>query len=534
VPPQSMNLLRAAFSVSAMTFLSRITGLAREVLMASTFGAGAATDAFFVAFRIPNMLRRLFAEGAFTQGFVPVLADYRARLGEAAVHELINRTATLLAVALAVVTGMGVLVAPALVFIMTLGFAGDVAKFDLTTALLRWLFPYIFCISLVSLAGGVLNGYGRFKGPAFTPVLLNLAMIVAMLLVAPRLEPAQQIFALAWGATAGGVLQLAFQLPQLRAVQKLPRWDWNPRDTGVVRILSLMGPAVLGVSVAQISLLINTQWAATLGDRAVSWLSYADRLMEFPTALLGVALGVVILPSLARHKADADHTAFSRLVDWGLRLTLLLSLPAAAALVLLAIPLLGTLFWHGQFRIEDVLATRVALWGYAVGLVGIIAVKILAPGFYAQQNVKTPMRIAVVALMITQVLNVVMMTGLRYANVGTVWLHAVLSLTISIGALANSTLLCVFLRRSGLYRPEPGWGLFFAKVALATLVMSFFLGWAIGDGGLSEKSRFFAMGNVGKRVLELAWLVALGGVTYFAALYALGIRWQHFRVQGAS
>jgi putative peptidoglycan lipid II flippase len=530
-----MNLLRAALSVSAMTLLSRVTGLGREMLMAATFGAGAATDAFFVAFRIPNMLRRLFAEGAFTQGFVPVLADYKARLGDDGVHQLVSRVATLLAVTVAVVTLLGVLAAPALVYAMTLGYGGDTGKFDLTTALLRWLFPYIFCISLVSLAGGVLNAYGRFKGPAFTPVLLNLSMIAAMVLVAPQLPAEQRIYALAWGAAAGGVLQLLFQWPQLRAIAKMPRWDWAPGDEGVGRILRLMGPAILGVSAAQVSLLINTQWASGMGDRAVSWLSYADRLMEFPTAMLGVALGVVILPSLARERANGDAAAFSRLVDWGLRLCLLLAVPAAVALAVLAIPLIGTLFWHGAFKASDVLATRLALWGYSVGLLGLIAVKVLAPGFYAQQDVRTPMRVSILALLCTQLINVVLITSLRHYGQLATWGHAVLSFSISVGAIVNAALLLYLLRRRNIYRPEPGWPGFAAKVALATLVMTACLFWAIGGvQGMGESARFFSLGNPMKRVLEVTWIIALGAGSYFAVLVACGIRPRDFRVRTSS
>lgn len=530
-----MNLLKAALSVSAMTLLSRITGLAREVLMASTFGAGAATDAFFVAFRIPNMLRRLFAEGAFTQGFVPVLADYKARLGEDAVQELINRVATLLGVVVALVTAIGVVAAPAIVYALTLGYGGDKAKLDLTTSLLRWLFPYIFCISLVSLAGGVLNTYSRFKGPAFTPVLLNLSMIAAMVFVAPRLAEDQRIYALAWGASAGGLLQLLFQVPQLMSLGKLPRFDWRPKDGGVLRILTLMGPAVIGVSVAQISLVINTQWAAGMGDKAVSWLSYADRLMEFPTALLGVALGAVILPSLAKHKSVENHDEFSKLVDWGLRLCLLLALPAAVGLVVLAVPLTATLFWHGAFQQDDVMATRLAIWGYAVGLLGIISIKVLAPGFYAQQNVKTPMKVAVVTLFLTQIANVLLLSWVKSRPGWQPYSHAVLAFTISLGALFNAGVLLLLLKRAGVYRPGADWAAFALKVIVAAYAMGGVLWFAIGgSAGLSQDSRIFMMGHAMKRAIELSWLVGLGVAVYFGLLWAMGVRVRHFLLRGAA
>src|SRR5258708_15065486 len=324
-----MNLLRVAASVSGMTLLSRITGLVRETLFAILFGAGLTMDAFVVAFRIPNLLRRLFAEGAFSQAFVPVLGEYRGRCGDEATRELAGKVLGVLAVALFIATLIGVLAAPLLVYLPASGFAHAADKFALTTTMLRICFPYILFISLVSFSAGLLNTYGAFKAPAFTPVLLNLAFIAFALCVAPQLE--RPVLALAWAVFFGGLAQLLFQVPFLRRIRMLPRPRWEPRDEGVRRILSLMGPAVVGVSVAQLSLLINTQIASHLGDGPVSWLSFADRLMEFPSALLGVALGTVLLPTLVRHHASADTEAYSRLLDWGLRVPLLLASPAAVA-----------------------------------------------------------------------------------------------------------------------------------------------------------------------------------------------------------
>ena len=507
-----MNLLGAAASVSAMTMLSRITGFVRDVLIAIVFGAGALTDAFFVAFRIPNLLRRLFAEGAFSQAFVPVVGEYKERHGEEATRLLASRVFTVLAVALFVVTLVGVLAAPALVYVIGTGFAQDREKFDLTVAMLRICFPYILFMSLVAFSAGLLNTYGRFKVPAFTPVLLNLAFIGFIVLAAPRLE--RPVMALAWAVFAGGLAQLFFQLPFLRGIGMLPRFDWAPRDPGVARILKLMAPAALGVSVAQLSLIINTNIASWLPDGSVSWISYADRLMEFPSALLGVALGTVLLPSLVRHHASDDRAAYSRLLDWGLRLTLVLALPAAVALAMLATPIISTLFWHGdRFTQHDVLMTRHALIAYAVGLAGLILVKILAPGFYAKQNIRTPVKIAVATLVVTQLLNLAFVPWIR---------HAGLALSISLGALFNAGLLWFFMLRSGAYRPLPGWGTFLFRLVVAVYVMGGALWYSMG-----RESSWFEIAAAA-RAGKLALVILAGAGAYFAALWAMGMRRRDF------
>ncbi|MGZ5073097.1 MAG: murein biosynthesis integral membrane protein MurJ [Usitatibacter sp.] len=506
-----MNLLRAAASVSGMTLLSRITGLVREILLASTFGAGLAFDAFVVAFRIPNLLRRLFAEGAFAQAFVPVLGESRGRYGDEATRQLAGKTLSVLAAGLFVVTLVGILAAPAVVYLSASGFAKDVEKFELAVTMLRICFPYILFVSLVSFAAGLLNTYGAFKAPAFTPVLLNVCFIAFAIWVAPRLE--RPVLALAWAVFFGGLAQLAFQVPFLKRIGMLPRPLWDPRDAGVLRILKLMAPAALGVSVAQLSLLINTQIASYLGDGAVSWIYYADRLMEFPSALLGVALGTVLLPSLVRHHASDDRGAYSRLLDWGLRITLVLALPAAVALALLAVPLVATLFWHGEFLQHDVMMTRNALIGYAVGLAGIILVKILAPGFYAKQNIRTPVKVAIVTLVVTQLLNAALVPFLR---------HAGLTLAISLGACFNAGWLWHLMRRSGAYRPEPGWAAFLMKLAVALYLMGGVLWYAMG----SEASWFEIA--TAARALKLSLVIAAGAATYFAALALMGFRLRDF------
>ena len=499
-----------------MTLLSRITGLARDTLLAILFGAGPAMDAFIVAFRIPNLLRRLFAEGAFSQAFVPVLGEYRQRRGDAATRELAGKVLAVLAAGLFVVTLLGIVAAPVVVYVSAAGFAKDADKFALAVTMVRICFPYILFVSLVSFSAGLLNTYGAFKAPAFTPVLLNLSFIAFALLVAPRMD--RPIVALAWAVFAGGVAQLLFQLPFLKHIGMLPRPRWDPRDEGVIRILKLMAPAALGVSVAQVSLLINTQIASWLTDGSVSWLYYADRLMEFPSAMLGVALGTVLLPSLVRHHQAADNAAYSRLLDWGLRITLLLALPAAVALGLLAVPLVATLFWHGDvFTRVDVMMTRNALIAYAAGLGGIILVKILAPGFYARQNIRTPVKVAIVTLVITQVLNVAFVPWLG---------HAGLALAISMGACFNAGWLWVLMRRSGAYVPQPGWAVFLLKLAVALYLMGGALWYAMG-----RESSWFELA-AGARAVKLAWVIALGSAAYFAALALMGFRLRHFTRHG--
>jgi putative peptidoglycan lipid II flippase len=506
-----LNLLRAAASVSGMTLASRVTGLIREVLMANLFGAGVAMDAFVVAFRIPNLLRRLFAEGAFSQAFVPVLGEYRTRRGDEATRELAGKVLAVLAAALFLVTVIGIIASPLVVYAMASGFAADADKFGLTVAMVRICFPYILFISLVSFCSGLLNTYGAFKAPAFTPVLLNVSFIAFALWVAPHLE--RPVMALAWAVFAGGLAQLAFQLPFLKRIGMLPMPRWDPRDEGVRRILSLMAPAALGVSVAQISLLINTQIASRLGDGPVSWLYYADRLMEFPSALLGVALGTVLLPSLVRHHSGDDRQAYSRLLDWGLRVSLMLVLPAAVALALLAVPLIATLFWHGEFLRADVMMTRNALVGYAVGLAGIILVKVLAPGFYAKQNIRTPVKVAIATLVVTQLLNLAFVPFFR---------HAGLALAISVGACFNAAWLWWLMRRSGAYTPEPGWGAFLMKLALALYLMGGALWYSMG----SESSWFEVPTAV--RAGKLALVIGAGSLTYFASLWLMGFRLRDF------
>ncbi len=506
-----MNLLRALATVSSMTLLSRIMGFVRDTIVARAFGAGAFTDAFFVAFKIPNLLRRMFAEGAFSQAFVPVLGEVKERRGEAATHVLVNHVATLLGLVLVAVTALGMLAAPFVVYVSAPGFHTSPDKFELTVKLLRIIFPYIFFISLVALAAGVLNTFRRFSVPAFTPVLLNLAMIGSALWLAPHFDP--PVLALAWGVLIGGALQLAFQLPFLRQVGCLPKFDLNWHDPDVQRIFKLMLPALFGVSIGQISLLINTIFASFLQTGSVSWLYYADRLMEFPSGMLGVALGTILLPSLSKHYADKSTQEYSRLLDWGLRMTLILALPSAVALAVLAVPLLSTLFQYGQFTATDVLMSRDALVAYSVGLLGLIMVKVLAPGFYARQNIKTPVKIALITLAATQLMNLVFIGPYK---------HAGLALAIGLGACVNAGLLFYKLRRHQIYQPQPGWSVFLLKVVLAVSVMGGVLWFGAGHDVDWLHSGFRS------RLLHLLWLIPAGAGAYFATLFVLGFRPAHF------
>ena len=502
-----MSLLRALFAVSGMTLVSRILGFVRDTVIARVFGAGVYTDAFFVAFKIPNLLRRLFAEGAFSQAFVPVLAEYKNRQGDEATRLLVDHVAGFLLAALLAVTLLGVIAAPLIIYLTAPGFAASPEKLDLTVDLLRITFPYILFISLTSLAGGVLNTYSRFAVPAFTPVLLNLSFIGFGLWLAPYFSP--PVMALAWAVLCGGVLQLALQIPFLARIGMLPRLRLRYRHEGVRRILRLMAPAVFGVSIAQISLLINVIFASFLVTGSVSWLYYADRLMEFPSGMLGAALGTILLPSLARNHANDASAEYSRLLDWGLRLTLLLALPAAVALALLAVPLIATLFMHGEFGAEDVRMTRDALIAYSIGLVGIIMVKILAPGYYARQDIRTPVRMALWTLAATQLMNLAFVVPLK---------HAGLALAIGLGGCINAALLFRGLRRAGIYRPEAGWGKFAGKLAAALVCMGTVLWWIVGDFVWWTTAAALA------RVVRLGVIVLAGAVVYFLALWLLGFR----------
>jgi putative peptidoglycan lipid II flippase len=511
-----MNLLKALGTIGSFTLASRILGITRDVLVARVFGAGMATDAFFVAFKLPNLLRRLFAEGAFSQAFVPILGEYKNRRGHEETKLLVDHVTTLLAIILFIVTLIGIIAAPILIYISAPGFVATPAKFDLTVQLLRVSSPYIFFISLVAVASGILNTYNKFWVPAFTPILLNLCFIGAALWLAPYFEP--PIMALAWAVFVAGFVQLAFQLPFLKKIGMLPTLRLNLKDAGVWRIIKQMGPAVFGVSISQISLIINTIFASFLVAGSVSWLYYADRLMEFPSGVLGAAIATILLPSLSKHHVDGNPVEYSKLLDWGLRLTFMLTLPAALALGMIAVPLLATFFQHGAFTVLDVLMTRNALVGYSVGLIGILSVKVLAPAFYARQDIKTPVKIGVITLFATQAMNLLFIGWLQ---------HAGLALAIGLGSCLNSAILFYLLRKRDIYQPEPGWGKFLVKLGAAMLVLGLTLWFGMG----SEQSWLTSGGWA--RIWRLTGLVVMGMTVYFVVLWALGFRLKDFSRRGA-
>jgi len=511
-----MNLLRALATVSGLTLLSRITGLVRETLTATLFGASAMTDAFIVAFRLPNLLRRLFAEGAFSQAFVPMLAKAREERDAEGFRAFLDRIATVMFWVLIGVSVVGVVAAPLLVWLTGSGLARDAAAFEAAVVMTRWMFPYIFFISMVSLAAGILNTYRRFAIPAFSPVLLNLCFIGSAWALADRIDP--PVYAMAIGVVLGGVAQLAIQLPALARVGALPRIGtglWRAlRDDDTRQLLGRMAPAVLAVSAAQISLMINTHIASRLTPGSVSWINYGDRLMEFPTALLGVALGTVLLPSLSAASSAKDETRYRALLDWGLRLTLVLAVPCALGLALMAEPLTALLFHYGRFEARDVRMTALTLQAYAIGLPGLIAVKVLAPGFFARQDVRTPVRIALVVLAVTQLLNLALVPWLA---------HVGLPLSTSLAALINASLLLAGLVRAKAWSPAPGWWRLAAQVAFAGLALGLLLAWTV------PRFDWIALrATPALRITFVLGIVAAGAAVYGGALILAGVRPRQF------
>jgi len=510
-----MNLLRTLMAVSSLTMVSRVLGYVRDFFIARAFGAGLLTDAFFVAFRIPNLLRRLFAEGAFSQAFVPILAEYKNRSTPQETRSLIDAIGTILFLALVAAAAVGVVLAPLIVYVTAPGFVDEPEKFAVTVQLLRITFPYIVFISLVALSAGILNTWNRFAVPAITPALLNVAFIIGAAFFAGHFEP--PILVLAWAVFAGGVLQLAFQVPFLLKMQLLPRWRLDFSHPGVRRVLLLMAPAAFGVSVSQVSLVLNQIFASFLPTGSVSWLYYADRLMELPAGVLGVAVGTILLPSLSKYHANANLAEYSRLLDWGLRITVLLAVPAAVALAVMALPLIAMLFQYGRFTVEDAWMTRQALVAYSLGLVGMILVKILAPGFYARQNVRTPVKIGLVTLAATQLMNLALVGPLR---------HAGLALAIGLGACLNAGLLYFYLRKSEIFVPQPGWPLFILKVLASVFFMAIVLFTTMGEPAWWLQAGWL-------KVPGVLGLVLIGTATYAGCLFAFGFRPRDFSRRAA-
>ncbi len=506
------SLLRSSAVVSIMTMLSRILGMVRDVVIAGYFGSSTAADAFFIAFKIPNFLRRLFAEGAFAQAFVPVLSEYRQKRSLAEVKLLVDRTAGYLGLVLTGITALGVIASPYLIVLFAPGFQQQPEKLQLAAELLRITFPYLLLVSLTAFCGGILNSYGRFAVPAFTPVLLNLSMIGATVILSPYF--AQPIMALAWGVFIAGVAQLLFQLPFLWQIKLLPSPRLKRHDEGVRRIMLLMLPALFGVGVSQINLLLDTVLASFLVTGSVSWLYYADRLSELPLGAFGIAIGTVILPALSRQHAAQEPQAFSATIDWALRMVLLVGVPAALALGLLAEPLIATLFYYGQMTTEDVRQSASALQAYSLGVLTFMLIKVLAPGFFSRQDMKTPVRIAIVCMVANMAMNLILIWPLK---------HVGLALATSLSSMLNTGLLLWGLHKAGVYTPAAGWTVFLLRLALACALMLVAVLWL--DVPLQQ---WFAWSWL-ERAGHVALLVVAGITVFAASLYASGIRTRHLR-----
>ena len=507
------GLLKSTSVVSSMTFLSRISGLARDISFAHWFGAGIVMDAFFVAFKIPNLLRRFFAEGAFSQAFVPVIAEYRASSSQRETKELLDRVTGTLSLVLFVITAVGVTAAPLLIMLFAPGFLGGDGRYDVATDMLRFTFPYLFFVSLTALAGGILNTYRRFAVPAFTPVLLNLVLIGFAAWVAPSME--QPAMGLAIGVFVAGAVQLLFQLPFLANLKLLPRPRWGWAHEGVRRILRLMLPVMFGSSVAQINLLFDTLIASFLAAGSISWLYYSDRLMEFPLGVFGIAVATVMLPHLSDQHAKASPEAFAASLDWALRLVVLIAVPAALGLVLLAAPLLTTLFFGGAFTALDVTMATASLVAYSLGLLGFILVKVLSTGYFSRQDTRTPVRIGVMALVLNMALNIVFVVTL--VRTGYYAPHVGLALATTISALFNALFLYRGLRRDGVYALRPGWGRFGLQVVTASGLMGVTVLWARARPG------DWLVLSLSERAGSLAVCVIGGMTVYFLACYLLGL-----------
>jgi len=511
------KLLKSTLTVGANTMVSRVLGLLRDVVIAWAFGASRDTDAFFVAFRLPNFLRRLFAEGAFSQAFVPILGEYKSKRSHEEVRQLAAHVAGTLGAVLLVVTAIGILAAPVLVMIFAPGFLADEEKYTLTVQMVRITFPYILFVSLTAFAAGMLNTYGRFGVPAFTPVLLNLALIGAALWLAPSMQ--EPVMALAWGVFIAGLAQLAFQLPFLKRLGLLAMPRFSRAHEGVRRIVRLMIPAVFGASVAQINLLVDTLIASFLVSGSVSWLYYSDRMMEFPLGVFAIAMATVILPSLSQQHADQAGDAFSDTLDWALRWVVVVATPSALGLVLLADPILTTLFQYGEFTPRDVHMASLSLMAYAVGLIAFMFIKVLAPGYFARQDTRTPVRVGIIALVANVVLNLALVVPFK---------HAGLALATSLAAFINAGLLYRGLRRDAIHRPRPGWIGFLTKIAVATLIMAAFLILLRGEPSL------WVDADLTQRAVRLSLMVTGGVAVYGLCLIGLGIRARHLRVHAGA
>lgn len=512
-------MIQSAVLVGTLTLTSRILGFVRDAVIAGFFGADATTDAFFVAFRIPNFLRRLFAEGSFSQAFVPVLTSHTQASSPHALRLFLDRTAGSLAVALAITTGLGVAAAPLLVLCFAPGFVRDTELFKLSIDLVRITFPYLFLITLTAFAGAILNTYRQFAIPAFTPVLLNLTMIAAAIWVAPLLS--QSVYALAWGVLLAGLIQLLFQIPFLARLNLLPRFRWGFEDPDVRRVLRMLGPALLSVSVTQVNVLLNTFVASFLVSGSVSWLYYSDRLVEFPVGLFGVALATVMLPHLSKSLSAADADHFSQSLDWALRGLVVMVVPATLGLILLAKPLLFSLFQYDHFSPLDVEMTSRSLVTYSSGLVGFVAARLLLSGFAARHDYRTPLRLAFYAIII----NVILSPLLAYLLSPFGWGHAGLAFATALAGVAHAVMLLTELFRTRAYRPSGGWALFLARVSGSTIVMGVLLVYLLPEDGIWRAWEF------PERIAHLAVIIAAGLTAYGCVLLVSGLRIRHLLLE---
>jgi putative peptidoglycan lipid II flippase len=507
----SRQLLKSTAVVGSMTMISRILGFIRDMIFARLFGADASTDAFFVAFKIPNFLRRLFAEGAFSQAFIPVLSDYKEQGGKIALQQFVDRTAGTLAIILMLVTFVGIFAAPVLIFLFAPGFDWEGEQHDLAVKLLQITFPYLFFISSVAFAGGILNTFGKFAVPAFTPVFLNICMIAAAIWLSPLM--AEPVVALAWGVFAAGMVQLLFQFPALMRLGLVPRLRFGFKDSGVKRIMKLMLPAIFGVSITQINLLLDTLIASFLVSGSVSWLYFSDRLVEFPLGIFGIALATVILPNLSKNHVAEDSVAFSKSLDWGLKLVLLVGAPSAVGLFMLAEPMLSTLFQYDEFSRNDVVMACRSLMAYSIGLLGFILVKILVPGFTSRKDMKTPVRFGIYAMIANMFMNIAFVFPLA---------HAGLALATSLGAFFNASLLLKRLLKEKVYQPSKGWRLYILRIILACEVMAVLLHKYVDTELWSEWSAM-------DRVMNLGMWISIAAAVYFVVLFLSGLKPRHFR-----
>jgi len=518
-----LKLLKSTLTVGLATIVSRLLGFLRDMVFARYFGASGATDAFFLAFKIPNFMRRLFAEGSFSLAFVPVLSEARASGDAGLLKDLIDHVAGTLLAILLVITAIGILAAPVVLAIFAPGWwLEGRSEFALSAEMLRITFPYLMLISLTALCGGILNTFDRFLVPALTPVLLNISLIVAAVMFSGRMEI--PVKALAWGVLVAGIVQLLVQIPALLRLGLLPRPRWGWQHSGVRKVLRLMIPTLIGSSVAQINLLIDSVLATFLVSGSVTWLYYSDRLMEFPLGVFGVALSTVILPNLSRKFAEQSPQAFSATLDWALRLALVITIPSAIGLAALATPLLVTMFQYQAFQLSDVEMTSLSLSAYAVGLPAFIAVKVLAPGYYARQDTRTPVRIAIISMVSNMVMNF-LFVGVLIA-VAFKGPHMGLALASSLAAYINAGLLYRGLRRQAVYHPEAGWLRVVFAVLVASSSMLAALWWYSAD------IQIWAAESAMQRGTRLAWLVLGGMAVYFVTLFMAGFRKHHLEKGG--